>query len=326
MKHTENLNLPIYDNPEVDVFDMQEWNSANQNIDFAYKQIIDIKDSMVEANPTAELIEARGGEKTLNVRVTKIETKANKAESDLVTANEKITEIKNSLTSIPVNGNTNKLQFKSGLKGSLPTLNVSEPMVCTDTKELYVGTNSGNLKLVSETELNALKTKHDNFEITTNNSLALKQPVTDNTLITNAKTVKGAINELKTETTDLKNKLTYVTTASPTLGAGLTIFDDTVENVMTLSMDGFVNYSFCVTGGKSNNNIAHGSVLCTIPSSIPVPKLTYGIAILETVAGVNRLAMTALNPTNRRITLYFIGDSTAVSSVRGTISWRASTP
>ena len=201
-----------------------------------------------------------------------------------------------------------------------------EPALCTDTKELYVGTNSGNVKIIKEEELNT-------FETTTNSALSLKQPITDNSFVTTAKTVKGAIEELKGETTtlksetaDLRNKLTYVTTAVPTLGSGLSKFDDTVENIMTLSMDGFVNYNFCVTGGKGSDNITNGITLCTVPASIPLNKIVYGVVNLETNGGARRLAMAIVNPANRQILLYFIGETTPVSSAKGTITWRASTP
>lgn len=250
-------------------------------------------------------------------------TKLTKKISDM--SNE-TTELKTYLNTMSIDGDSNKIVFKKVLKSKLPVLTSGEPALCTDTKELYVGTSSGNVKITKEEELNA-------FETATNNALALKQQTTDNSFATTAKTVKGAIGELKVETTtlksetaDLRNKLTYVTTVSPTLGSGLSKFDDTVENTMTLSMDGFVNYNFCVTGGKSNNNIANGATLCTVPASIPIPKIVYGVVSLETTGGERRLAMSIVNPSNRQILLYFIGETTAVSSAKGTITWRASTP
>lgn len=41
----------------------------------------------------------------------------------------------------------NKIQIKRGLKSNLPTLNVGEPALCTDTKEVFIGSASGNVQL-----------------------------------------------------------------------------------------------------------------------------------------------------------------------------------
>lgn len=39
------------------------------------------------------------------------------------------------------------IKFKQGLKENLPTLDVGEPALCTDTKEFFLGTENGNLLL-----------------------------------------------------------------------------------------------------------------------------------------------------------------------------------
>ena len=44
----------------------------------------------------------------------------------------------------------NKIQFKRGLKADLPSLGIGEPAFCTDTKELFMGTASGNAKMSPE--------------------------------------------------------------------------------------------------------------------------------------------------------------------------------
>ncbi len=49
----------------------------------------------------------------------------------------------------------NKIQFKRGLKASLPTLNVGEPGLCTDTKEVFVGNSAGNIGLVNKETFDA---------------------------------------------------------------------------------------------------------------------------------------------------------------------------
>lgn len=39
----------------------------------------------------------------------------------------------------------NKIQLRRGLKSKLPTLSSGEPGYTTDTRELYIGTGSGNV-------------------------------------------------------------------------------------------------------------------------------------------------------------------------------------
>lgn len=41
----------------------------------------------------------------------------------------------------------NKIQLKRGLKSKLPTLSAGEPAYTTDTRELYIGTGSGNVSM-----------------------------------------------------------------------------------------------------------------------------------------------------------------------------------
>ena len=41
----------------------------------------------------------------------------------------------------------NKIKFKRGLKSKLPTLEAGEPAFLTDTRELFVGTGSGNVNM-----------------------------------------------------------------------------------------------------------------------------------------------------------------------------------
>ncbi len=47
----------------------------------------------------------------------------------------------------------NKIQHKRGLKANLPTLNVAEMGFATDTKELFVGSASGNVQLAKQEDL-----------------------------------------------------------------------------------------------------------------------------------------------------------------------------
>jgi len=47
-------------------------------------------------------------------------------------------------------GTFRELLLRRGLKADLPVLEINEPGWCTDTKELFIGTSSGN-KLIAKT-------------------------------------------------------------------------------------------------------------------------------------------------------------------------------
>ena len=44
----------------------------------------------------------------------------------------------------------NKIQIRRGLKANLPALDVGEPALCTDTKEVFVGNSGGNVALINK--------------------------------------------------------------------------------------------------------------------------------------------------------------------------------
>ena len=73
MNRTPNLNLPIYNAPETDVFDLQDWNEANQSIDGAYSEIVSFREEIPKTNASAEVIEARFGEEKLSNKIKKID-------------------------------------------------------------------------------------------------------------------------------------------------------------------------------------------------------------------------------------------------------------
>jgi hypothetical protein len=85
MKKTANLELPIYDNPETDVFDLEDWNIANQNLDNAFSALVeggtlDIINS--------EVIDARKGKVDLKTKIDEIDTNiSNKIEKTSIVNN-----------------------------------------------------------------------------------------------------------------------------------------------------------------------------------------------------------------------------------------------
>lgn len=50
----------------------------------------------------------------------------------------------------------NKIQIRRGLKTNLPSLDVGEPALCTDTREVYIGNTGENVQLVSKEMLNGI--------------------------------------------------------------------------------------------------------------------------------------------------------------------------
>lgn len=64
----------------------------------------------------------------------------------------------------------NKIQIKRGLKSSLPVLNLAEPALCTDTSEVFIGGNSGNIQLTKQDDFAshlADNTKHIPYAVAT---------------------------------------------------------------------------------------------------------------------------------------------------------------
>lgn len=48
---------------------------------------------------------------------------------------------------------SNKIQVKRGLRSKIPTLDIGEPALCTDTKEIYIGSGTGNIKIYNSSEV-----------------------------------------------------------------------------------------------------------------------------------------------------------------------------
>lgn len=67
MQKTEFLELPIYDTPDIDVFDLQDWNIANQNLDNTFKQIVSNGEQVEIVN--TEIVGARKGLPSLKDKI-----------------------------------------------------------------------------------------------------------------------------------------------------------------------------------------------------------------------------------------------------------------
>jgi hypothetical protein len=80
MNVTNNLKLPQY--TEEDIFDLQDINKAYDNIDKAYKEVIDFKNEIPKTNATAEVIDARGGKETLGKRLDEFDSQLDTIESE----------------------------------------------------------------------------------------------------------------------------------------------------------------------------------------------------------------------------------------------------
>lgn len=73
MQRTEHLNLPIYNTPDVDIFDLQDWNEANEVLDGAYKDIVNFREELPKVNANAEIVEARKGKLKLADKITEMD-------------------------------------------------------------------------------------------------------------------------------------------------------------------------------------------------------------------------------------------------------------
>lgn len=75
MLKTELLGLPIYNNPETDLFKVQDWNDANISLEASHKDLTKFKHELPLVNANAEIIDARGEERTLGDKIRNIESK-----------------------------------------------------------------------------------------------------------------------------------------------------------------------------------------------------------------------------------------------------------
>lgn len=50
----------------------------------------------------------------------------------------------------------NPIQFKRGIKANLPMLSLAEPAFTTDTKELFIGSGTDNIKIAKQIDLDAI--------------------------------------------------------------------------------------------------------------------------------------------------------------------------
>lgn len=92
----------------------------------------------------------------------------------------------------------NKIKFKRGIKSELPELSYGEPGFVSDEKELYIGTESGNVKLTSKSEIESINEQLDKKA----NEIFIESfdGVSDNEKINNA------INSINKGIIKLKNK------------------------------------------------------------------------------------------------------------------------
>lgn len=60
----------------------------------------------------------------------------------------------------------NKIQIKRGLKSNLPVLSVGEFGLCTDTKEVFIGTSNGNVGIANIDHIHDFTHNHDDMYYT----------------------------------------------------------------------------------------------------------------------------------------------------------------
>lgn len=156
MKKTELLELPIYDTPDIDVFDLQDWNVANQNLENTIASIVG-GDNVVNI-VNQEVVDARKGKTTLLEKINEMDLKDEsniKLINDVKTVAETnktdITTVKGDITQI-----TSKVTNLEGLKNNGGAINgvleINEALIIKDDTQLEsrlkLKSSSGNLRVV----------------------------------------------------------------------------------------------------------------------------------------------------------------------------------
>lgn len=97
MKYTTNLGLPIYNNPETDIFKIIDQNTANQAIEDAYTEMHNFKEDMVAIDANAEIVDARDGEEKLGNKIRNIDSQIENNKNEINLSKNNISSILSTL-------------------------------------------------------------------------------------------------------------------------------------------------------------------------------------------------------------------------------------
>ena len=92
----------------------------------------------------------------------------------------------------------NKIQIRRGNKANLPTLSAGEPAFCTDTKQLFIGTGSGNIEYAKQSDVNIINSQLNDL---TNKRNILTYTSLDQLGLTSSATIQVVIKALPDNST-----------------------------------------------------------------------------------------------------------------------------
>ena len=168
MNVTNNLKLPQY--TEEDIFDLQDINKAYNDIDNAYKEVIDFKNEIPKTNATAEVINARGGKETLGKRLdefgSQLDSKVNK--SDIETINSQQVKLTNDIETInsqmDSKANEDDLVVERNRIDLLVKIESGQTEGNTELLDIRVGTNGETYETAGEAIRKQLNAKIDEYK------------------------------------------------------------------------------------------------------------------------------------------------------------------
>lgn len=156
MKKTELLELPIYDTPDVDIFDLEDWNVANQNLENTIASIVGGNNVVDIVNQ--EVVEARKGKATLLEKINEMDSKDEENANALSLANQSIEGNKTEIGSIKtdISNVKNKVTELEDLKNTGGEINgeltVGTSIIIKDDTQsesrIKLKSSSGNLRVV----------------------------------------------------------------------------------------------------------------------------------------------------------------------------------
>lgn len=144
----------------------------------------------------------------------------------------------------------NKIQFKRGLGNQIPELAYGEPGFVSDEEELYIGTENGNIKLTSKSEIENINTQLDN--INTNLSIIGNTIVFDGS---DTESLQKAIDKLNDFDTLYINKKLNITGININNKNNITIHGG-ILNLTTIGA-----YAFNFVGTCTNINIKNITII-----------------------------------------------------------------
>ena len=204
MRYTNNVKLPIYDEPETDLFNVTDWNIGNENVDTAIDNI-----ELSNINLDKNMTRVKNEQKILFGEIGKLKNVDENINSELLDVKNKI-NINNT--------NVSNLDIKvSNFETNISNLNSK---VVTNEKDISILKDKIN---INEVNINTLNSK-----VTTNgnNINTLSGKITTNESNINVLNSKIKVNEESINTLSGK-----ITTAEEKINANKTTIENEISNI-----------------------------------------------------------------------------------------------